>query len=68
MATMRKRLINYRGYGPDRTLKKLHLALRYAMPRSRLKGEVALARRKRPSGTRIGHRRCIATRKPPRCA
>ncbi|MEE2836991.1 MAG: transglycosylase SLT domain-containing protein [Myxococcota bacterium] len=45
VATMRKRLINYRGYGPDRTLKKLHLALR-RVPKSRLKGEVALARAK----------------------
>jgi soluble lytic murein transglycosylase len=42
---MRKRLINYRGYGPDRTLKRLHSSLK-KIPRSRLRGEVALARAK----------------------
>ena len=35
------------------------------MPRSRLKGEVALARAKASERHRIGHRPCIATRKPP---
>jgi len=45
VSTMRKRLINYRGFGPDRTLKRLHHALG-SVRNSRLKGEVALARAK----------------------
>jgi soluble lytic murein transglycosylase len=43
VASMRKRLANYHGYGPDRTLRKLYAALS-KIRRSRLRGEVALAR------------------------
>jgi soluble lytic murein transglycosylase len=43
VAAMRKRLVHYHGFGPDRTLGKLGVSLS-KIRRSRLRGEVALAR------------------------